>query len=271
MRIDLKTFPVWEWLENPTKENIIGKLHLDECLLLDVGTSVEDLLEFQDGLQGVLAQVKTKYYVTEPFEQALFKALPKIQTKYTTIDPKSDCGVLIAAGGCTAYLASPGDSLIKLLVYGFTKDRLTCYAIVLPNNKIIGSYRTLQKTGIGPSEKTEVVQDNAKMAEWCNSVMAVLYFINNCEIETKTVKAGEKLRDKKIHKNNHTNDTKSDITVLDCTWFTELVRVTETTVNGFFRWQPHGPKSTLRKLKWIKEFKKKPYTRRAKKEIQNES
>jgi hypothetical protein len=94
-----------------------------------------------------------------------------------------------------------------------------------------------------------------------NSAMISIYFIHNCEIETKVVKPKEKHR---LYGVKYFNESKSPFTILDCTWFTNLIRDTPFTVNGHFRWQPCGVNYSKKKLIWIDAFEKKGYTRKAK-------
>ena len=105
--------------------------------------------------------------------------------------------------------------------------------------------------------------DIAALNNYVSSILCTLYFINNCEIEVKEIKAKEK-----THFNNekYLNETTFNITVLDCRWFTDLVRNIPFNVKGHYRWQVHGERNQKRKLKWIEEFEKHGYTRRATKE-----
>jgi hypothetical protein len=64
----------------------------------------------------------------------------------------------------------------------------------------------------------------------------------------------------------HYNESKSDITILDCRWFTELIRDTPFAVRGHLRWQVHGEKRGKRKLIWIDKFEKAGYHRKQSKE-----
>jgi hypothetical protein len=86
-------------------------------------------------------------------------------------------------------------------------------------------------------------------------------FLKFCEIETKVLKPKEKLREKGVR---YFNETKSNIEILDSTWFTNLVVSGSFNVEGHFRWQPYGPGLSMKKLIWINEFKKQGYTRKAK-------
>jgi hypothetical protein len=66
--------------------------------------------------------------------------------------------------------------------------------------------------------------------------------------------------------NKHYNESKSDIIVLDCKWFTDLIRSIPFHVNGHLRWQHCGEKFSKRKLIWVSDFEKQGYVRKATKE-----
>lgn len=98
-----------------------------------------------------------------------------------------------------------------------------------------------------------------------SSIRAILsaeLFINFAEVETKTMKPNEKIWDGPVAKYN--NKTRSNIKVIDSTWYTTTISSGEFTVHGHWRMQPYGPGLTKKKLIWINEFKKDGYTRVAK-------
>ena len=80
------------------------------------------------------------------------------------------------------------------------------------------------------------------------------------KVEVKEIKPKEKTY---FNKDKYFNETKSNITVLDCRWFTDLIRNIPFQVKGHLRWQVYGEKNQKRKLKWIDEFEKHGYTRKA--------
>jgi len=92
-------------------------------------------------------------------------------------------------------------------------------------------------------------------------VYTLLLFIKYCEIETKIVKAGKKENHIGI---KYVNESKSNIQILDSTWFTTIVKSESFNVRGHFRLQPYGEGLTQRKLIWISDFEKTGYTRTAK-------
>lgn len=90
----------------------------------------------------------------------------------------------------------------------------------------------------------------------------ILMFKKYAQVETVLNPAGKTTRDIKC---KYVNDTSLDITHLDSTWFTTLIKSEEFTVNGHFRLQPKKKDGVwVKELIWISEFKKTGYTRKAK-------
>ena len=88
-------------------------------------------------------------------------------------------------------------------------------------------------------------------------------FIKYAQVETKTVGANKRYKDINC---KYTNETNSDITFLDSTWFTNLVKSEGFNVRGHFRMQPKKKDGEWTKeLIWISEFEKSGYNRKAKK------
>lgn len=100
---------------------------------------------------------------------------------------------------------------------------------------------------------------------WLLLILGFVVFKNYCDIETVEVEGGRKVKTKN---DKYVNETKSNIKVLDCTWFTNLVRTGAFMVGdetgGFLRWQHYGPGKSQKKLIWIDPFEKQGYTRKAK-------
>lgn len=100
---------------------------------------------------------------------------------------------------------------------------------------------------------------------WINLIISFIVFKKYCDIETKVVEGNRKL---KTSDGKYVNETNKNVTILDCTWFTTLVRTGAFSVGdetgGFLRWQPWGPNNSQRKLIWVSPFEKDGYTRKAK-------
>lgn len=94
------------------------------------------------------------------------------------------------------------------------------------------------------------------------TLVAHLNFIRYAQVETKELPAGQMT---KFVDCKYRNDTKSNITILNSTWFTNLVKSDAFKVRGHFRLQPCGEGHKDRKLIWINDFQKEGYTAPARK------
>lgn len=72
----------------------------------------------------------------------------------------------------------------------------------------------------------------------------------------------------KLNSHKYTNKSKFPITVIDSTWYRNIIRTEAFGVRGHFRLQPHGEGMQKRKLKWISPYTKNGYSRHAKKGTQ---
>lgn len=96
---------------------------------------------------------------------------------------------------------------------------------------------------------------------WFAFLITFILFKKYVALETKEIKANKR----GYHAGTkYVNETKSNITILDSTWFTTIVRSEGFAVRGHFRMQPYGPGATKRRLQWIPTFEKEGYTRIAK-------
>lgn len=259
MRLNKKTFPIFDYLEKgnalhfPVDEFFFTTGFMPDKTPLKLAEAAKELAE---SAIEIYKQSAHTYYLTKPFISAIIKALPKITENNLHINnPKSDCGTMIIDGGVVVYLINPSDNIIKLSLFSFSKESLTAYAIMTNDGKIYGNF-PINKNG-------QIVDDKEALDDWVQSLLTSIYFIHNCEIDTVVLKPNQKHREMGV---KYFNESKSDVTILDCKWFTELIRTTPFTVNGFFRWQPCGVKNTKRKLIWIEPFEKKGYHRKATKE-----
>jgi hypothetical protein len=97
-----------------------------------------------------------------------------------------------------------------------------------------------------------------------SAILSAELFINFAEVETKVMKPNTQIWDDKMVRAIYNNKTRNDITVIDSTWYTNLISSGAFKVRGHFRLQPCGPNNSKRKLTWINEFEKEGYNRKAK-------
>lgn len=114
-----------------------------------------------------------------------------------------------------------------------------------------------------PIEKHDKIMSVALSA-----ILAAELFINFAEVETKVMKPNSKIWDERGVNAIYNNKTSRDITVIDSTWYQNLVSSGAFNVRGHFRLQPFGPGRKQRRFQWITEHQKHGYTRKAKIETQ---
>lgn len=257
MRLNKNTYPAYMLLEQGDTIHVpIDKLIIDH--VREAGENeISCLMQFSKAMDKMFKQAEKRYYITEPFKQAITAAYPKIKDGLKQFnDIPTDCGILFTNGGFTLYLSNPTDKKLKLIAYGFTRNALTTFAFLTTDNRFGGVACSLTPEGKPHS-------DDAFLQEYINGVLTAIYFIHNCETEQRVVKPKEKYRS---GGEKHFNESNTPFVILDCKWFTELVRDTPFHVRGHLRWQAHGEGKRMRKLIWIDDFEKKGYHRRATKE-----
>jgi hypothetical protein len=258
MRLNKSTYPAYHCLEN----NLYELLRIDAMFKDEILTDSEKFIDFLNAIKFTYKQADKRYFVTEPFKEAIHTAAPKIiKDEKLFTDIPTGCGILFTNNGFTLYISNPTDKKLKLLCYGFTRDTLTTYGIIDKDFKYSGCAFS-QKDG-------KPINDSKFCVDYLNGILLAIWFINNCEVDSKIVAPKQKYRDGGV---KYFNESNSNFTVLNCNWFTDLIRNTPFTVKGHFRWQVHGEKHSKRKLIWVNEFEKSGYHRKATKDIlQNEN
>jgi hypothetical protein len=251
MRLNNNTYPAYITLE---KKQYLS-LTIDAMFGDDMLTTSASLMGFIDAIKVTHEKVENIYYLTNTFKEAIITASPKItgDLKHHK-DITKDCGIIFTDKGFTLYITNPSEQ-IKLICYGFTRNTLTTYGHIDKDFNYFGLACTL-KDGKPYNNKIELFQ-------YLDSVLLAVYFIHNCEIETKIINPKEKYRQEG---NKYFNESNSKIKILDCKWFTDLIRNIPYRVKGHLRWQVHGEKKSKRKLIWIEEYEKSGYVRKDGKE-----
>lgn len=200
------------------------------------------------------------YYLSKPFIQAFEKAVPKIQQTTDWYVTDTCAGIMMTDSVTVFYLANPNTDRAE--------DAVSFMFFIGDRTRIVGvgSEKESKFGGFFPSKENPFINDLKELGGKINYMKLLLYFIKNCEVETKVVNPKEKYR---TATDKHYNETKTPFTILDCNWFTTLIRETGFKVTGHYRWQPYGAGMKFRKLIWIDEFDKEGYVRRAKIEKEN--
>lgn len=250
MRINSKTYPAYEHIQSTLS---ISRLNIDnEFNKLFKGA--DDVYSLVSGIQDIYRQVKHRYYVTAPFKEALTKAYPKIIKEFNHLKyDKPDAGIFFLDNGFTIYLINPTDKAVKAVFYGFSKTTLTSLSTISMDGMV---------RGVWSDPKGDNVRD---LIAWSDAMLALYYFINECDVEEIIVQPGKK-HGSAGSPTNLLNETREKITILDCKWFTNIIRDTPFLVNGHLRWQPVGPGRNKRRFVWIEEYTKKGYHTHAKKQ-----
>ena len=250
MRINANTHPAYQILQSG---NLLP-LQIDS-MFQDLFNDDFTIFKMLQSIKFSFEKVNKRYYITSTFKDAIELATPKILDKNLHINNiPSDSGMFFTERGFSIYTTNPSAD-IKIILYGFNKKGvLTTYAF-LRKDDMVGGLACSSLNG-------QPYNDKLALNNYVSSVLCTLYFIHNCEIEVKEIKPKEKTY---FNKDKYFNETTSNITVLDCRWFTDLVRNIPFNVKGHYRWQVHGEKNQKRKLKWIEEFEKNGYTRKASK------
>ncbi len=105
------------------------------------------------------------------------------------------------------------------------------------------------------------VEPDYELSEWQINFLQILLFLKYTNPEYKYVPAQKKIGTKK---NGYTNATNTNVTIVNSTWNSIVIREEGFQVSGHFRLQPCGPARAHRKLIWIDSFEKEGYIRKGK-------
>lgn len=205
-------------------------------------------------------------FISKPFQNAF----EKTKSKLIDIFDKEEINE------CGTFIYTPNPSVTNTLFYsvetfGTGDDWKIRTAIFLFEKNTANEYPLLVACVLDDTENSKnlisslYIKSGIDHMDLVAFVTTLLCFIKHCEIETKIIPAGKK--DYHVG-NKYLNETKSNITVLDSTWFTTVIRsggfmVGEET-GGFFKWQRYGIGLAKKKLIWVQPYEKEGYTRTAK-------
>lgn len=161
-------------------------------------------------------------------------------------------------------LRRPGVILFEKLTFFFDYSNIpVIYAFW---GKVFVFYSSFKADGIVDewftsqySDITYAIDDKMAAAEFYELFTILFKFMKYCKIETKIIKP---LGREKINNEKYVNNSSRQITIVDSTWYTNLVCSGAFNVTGHFRLQPY---KTHKDLIWISDYEKTGYTRNAKK------
>jgi len=221
-------------------------------------------------------------YVSGAFFDAFKKGSEKIRPLLLK-EKIDEAGILITGGFTNGYThvhtiyymvstveCEDGELFYQVIFIDFSKHAkssnctLDCYVttIIDPNDKGIAITDALIWNGY--------LDEGRDAHYWQMFILSFCLFKKYCDIETKLIDPKQS-RKATVAGTKYLNETDRRITVLDSTWFTNLVVSWAFGVSGHLRWQRFGPGLSEKKLIWIDEFQKEGYTRKAKVLIQNEN
>lgn len=262
MKINHKFFPILEWAAGGIKPGGDIKLQF---------TDLREEYRFKGSsvLVGhlfllMVAKVK-RYFLAEKIAEKI-NTSPKLRKQMVGLVhelPGEEGILMFGQGGYYAYTfrkTADGKKLIFIVLMGYREMFAGCEA----------GYVDLS---VPTSEETNVVWDNESCIYgkaffrgqgliFCATFLLFLRFA-----ETEHVVVGPKQRRGYVGKEKYFNETPLDVKIIDSSWFTEITTSEGFEVEGHFKMQAYGPNWSQKRLIYINDFKKKGYTRRAKKNI----
>ena len=201
---------------------------------------------------------KPIYFVSQAFMEAVRANKEKIEELGKDWDiafgALEEC-VLVFSGG---YMS----------IIFYRQDEETFYNIVA-NWENVGIRHCISQTKEAIGAVCTMDKDEALKMQ--GAINAILLFKKYASVELETIQAGKKKEVKGVERGKVVNDMGIDITMLDSTWFREIIRNEGFKVRGHFRLQPCKNENGewTRKIIYIEEFEKHGYHRRAKMEIES--
>lgn len=262
MKFSYRTHPVLKMLE---MDNPIPAITVRTGAKIDtpeVSLFLKQTLKFWPDLRAVV--VDKVYHISAPFLDASIQAYPKLVKSGVLSEVDSFRGVFIYSrdGGNMAIVAeiSQVKGALSGMWFLFNGDQLVLGCV--PSGRQFGEYAGFaDKEAIKNLSEFQDCSGHSLLAEVASTALGFEIFKRFANTELKELPANTRTEDIRC---KYVNDTNLNITHLDSTWFTTLVKSGAFKVRGHFRLQPCGEGLKDRKLKWIADFGKKGYTRRAK-------
>lgn len=252
MKISYRTHPALKFLQDGLVEMQVfqdDKYHFElRC------NSYEKVAECFN--ENVSAFRKKVQYITEPFYDAITLSLKKMLSDELIENlANGDSGVFIYKKYVTCYNLKDANETTIFIFYE-NKMIFLLRGSNIESRRISFFSETNYSIDHGPYYEYEKTIGIVTM-----SLIATINFIKYATVETKQLAAGQKLKGIDC---NYKNDTKSNVTILNSTWFTNLVKSDGFNVRGHFRLQPKKKDGEWTKeLIWINDFEKHGYTRKA--------
>lgn len=264
MKISNRTNPVLGFLEN----DFIGELKVPMSINKQYVPILKEVFQYS------WPKLRHKFasnviYVSESFVDAADLATPKMREYENefTLDEGEYCGTFLVKRLAICYsfklwYDEDGGQNISLDIFTF-KDNcvISIYSTFSEDrkNSTFQFYNDLDDSGcFYAGEAMDKILSN-----WFWITRIWILFKKYAQVETKYLPAGQKLKTIDV---KYVNETHSNVTILDSTWFTNLVKSDGFKVRGHFRLQPKKKEGRWTKeIIWIDKFDKEGYTTKAKK------
>lgn len=262
MKISYRTHPILKYLES-------GSIN-------DIGVPEPDMDNYnlvREDIEAAWVSCHEKFSkniqcLTHPFEEAITLSLTRTLSEnlVDSLLSEENFGTILRRDYEICYWISPDANGGNQQVYFHFKrfkdkgDALVLAAFIYlkedqPNNALGGTYY---------SKTISNIESDEQLIRWNNILLySTINFIKYAEIQTKELPAGQKVKGIDC---KYINDTKSNIKILDSTWFTNLVKSDAFKVRGHFRLQPKKINGEWTKeLIWVSDYEKHGYTAPARK------
>lgn len=265
--LSYKSNPIIEKIE----KNQLGKIAFFK---VDADKFGEKIREFSYGLSDWWKQISHNFkenifVLSKPFSEAYHLGKDKIlQSEEIILSTESTSGVFIIDDLTLCFKVVNNEDFIQVIYIAFNKEVLFSFCNYVAFTDAEKNEEQIKKNNSSSwiSECESIEQGMTRelaIMSWMGHVMGLINFMKYAEIQTKNLLPNDKVKDQFC---KYRNDTKSKIKIINCTWFTTLVKSDEFKVRGHFRLQPFKENGVWsKKLIWITEFKKTGYTAPARK------
>lgn len=214
-----------------------------------------------DGLENFNCK---KVLISMPVSEAIKKAGPRLEDLFAELSPADK---VILYPSITSYkhvkIERDEDNIYCEVKSYYYENKLLEHHFTIYVQFIISEKKLIKKSNIPEYLLKQFPKESNDLKDFMVWGLYEECFLQFAELEVKELKPSRQIYEGVNCLYN--NKTKSDIQIIDSTWFTTLVKSDEFKVRGHFRLQPCGEGMAKRKLIWVSEFKKSGYTREAKK------
>jgi len=209
-------------------------------------------------------------HIKETFIDAVFKSIEKLNKDELRDELGEIYGTIFFRNATICYHFNRTSSEKTIFMFNayedndgsFIKDTLDFVIDTKTSFVYLNIMYREDNNGEYKDSKKALYEDHKELVLFTGFVEYIHLFLKYAPIETKLVGANKRVKD---FNTKYVNDTDLDVTILDSTWFTTLVKSEGFKVRGHFRLQPYGAGMKEKRLIWIKDFDKHGYTRIAKK------